>query len=179
MLQLPTGTLTFLYTDIEGSTVRWEQHPVAMKAAVERHDAIVRDAIEAAGGAVFRRMGDALCAAFAFAPQALEAALAAQRALHLEGWDPHIAPIKVRMALHTGPGEVRDGDYVGAHLNRIARLLAAGYGGQVLLTGATYPLVFDTLPDGVDLRDLGEQKLKDLQRPEHVFQLVIDDVPSD
>ena len=179
MLQLPTGTLTFLYTDIESSTVRWEQHPDAMKAAVERHDAILQSVIEAAGGIVFRRMGDAFCACFVLASQALEAVLAAQRALHLERWDPLIAPIKVRMALHTGPGEVRDGDYIGPHLNRIARLLAVEYGGQVLLTGATYPLVFDTLPEGVGMRDLGEHKLKDLQRPEHVFQLVVDDLPSD
>jgi predicted ATPase/class 3 adenylate cyclase len=179
MLQLPTGTLTFLYTDVEGSTVRWEQHPGAMKDAVERHDAILQDAVEAAKGIVFRRMGDAFCACFVLAPQALDAVLAAQRALHLERWDPRIAPFKVRMALHTGPGEVRDGDYVGPHLNRIARLLAAGYGGQVLLTSATYPLVFDTLPDGVSVRDLGEHKLKDLQHPEHLYQLVVDGLPSD
>jgi len=159
--------------------VRWEQHPAAMKAAVERHDLILQEAIDAAGGVVFRRMGDAFCAAFTLASQALDAVLTMQRALHLERWDPHIAPIKVRMALHTGPGEVRDGDYVGPHLNRIARLLTVGYGGQVLLTGATYPLVFDTLPDGVGLRDLGEHKLKDLQRPEHIYQLVVDDLPSD
>src|SRR5262245_11584767 len=173
MSHLPVGTLTFLYTDIEGSTVRWEQHPAAMKAAVERHDVILQAAIEMAGGVVFRRMGDAFCASFALAPQALDAVLAAQRALHLERWEPHIAPIKVRMALHTGPGEVRDGDYVGPHLNRIARLLAVGYGGQNLISGATYPLVCDVLPDGVGLQDLGEHKLKDLQRPEHVYQLVI------
>src|SRR5437868_3095890 len=161
MLQLPTGTLTFLYTDVENSTLRWEQYPGAMKAAIERHDAILQDAIDAAKGIVFRRMGDGFCACFVLAPQALDAVLAAQRALHMEKWDPRIAPIKVRMALHTGPGEVRDGDYVGPHLNRIARLLAVGYGGQVLLTGATYPLVFDTLPEGVGLRDLGDHKLKD------------------
>jgi len=179
MSQLPTGTLTFLYTDIEGSTVRWEQHPAAMKAAVERHDLILQEAIEAAGGVVFRRMGDAFCASFILAPQALDAVLASQRALHLEKWDPRIAPIKVRMALHTGPGEVRDGDYVGPHLNRIARLLAVEYGGQVLLTSAAYTLVYDSLPDEVSLRDLGEHKLKDLQRPEHVYQLVVEDLPSD
>src|SRR5437870_167188 len=99
MLRLPTGTLTFLYTDIEGSTLRWEQHPVAMKAAIERHDAILQDAIEAAGGVVFRRMGDAFCACFVLAPQALNAVLAAQQALHVERWDPRIAPIRVRVAL--------------------------------------------------------------------------------
>ena len=179
MSHLLVGTLTFLYTDIESSTVRWEQHPGEMKAAVERHDAIVQGAIESAGGVVFRRMGDAFCACFSLAAQALAAVLSAQRALHQESWDPRIAPIRVRMALHTGPGEIRDGDYVGPHLNRIARLLAVGYGGQTLLTGATYPLVCDNLPDGVSLRDLGEHRLKDLQRPEHIFQLASDDLPSD
>src|SRR4029079_7852943 len=98
MLQLPTGTLTFLYTDVESSTVRWEEYPAAMKAAIERHDAILQDAAEAAKGIVFRKVGDAFCAVFALAPQALDAVLAAQRALHLERWDPRIAPLNVRMA---------------------------------------------------------------------------------
>src|SRR4051795_7363253 len=119
---LPTGTVTFLYTDIEGSTTRWEQHPQAMKPAVERHDAILRRSIEANGGCVFRTMGDAFCASFSAAPLALEAALEAQRALNIESWNPEIAPLKVRMALHTGLGEIRDGDYVGRPLNRVARL---------------------------------------------------------
>src|SRR5215210_1494995 len=178
MLQLPTGTLTFLYTDIEGSTVRWEQHPGAMKAAVERHDAILQDAIETAKGIVFRRMGDAFCACFVLAPQALEAVLTVQRALHLERWDPLIAPIKVRMALHIGPGEVRDGDYVGPHLNRIARLLATGHGGQVLLSQVAAELARDALPPGVTLRDLGEHRLKDLERPEQIYQLAVPGLPA-
>ncbi|HEY0069395.1 MAG TPA: tetratricopeptide repeat protein, partial [Chloroflexia bacterium] len=177
-LALPTGTVTFLYTDIEGSTKRWEQHPEAMKAAVERHDAILRGAIESHQGVVFRTMGDAFCAAFVLASQALEATLSAQYALHAESWDPQIAPIKVRMGLHTGPGEVRDGDYVGPHLNRLARLLSTGYGGQVLLSQATYTLVCDTLPRGVDMLDLGEHQLRDLERAERVYQLVCDGLPS-
>ncbi len=176
---LPTGTVTFLYTDIEGSTVRWERHPDAMKAAVERHDALLREAIESAGGVVFRRVGDAFCAAFPTAPQALNAALAAQRALFAEPWDQRISPLRVRMALHTGTGEVREGDYVGTPLNRIARLLSTGYGGQVLVSQPTFDLVRDALPHGVTLRDLGEHQLKDLQRPEHIYQLVIPDLPSD
>src|SRR4051812_45875290 len=99
---LPTGTVTFLYTDIEGSTRRWEQYPDAMKAAVERHDAILREAISANGGQVFRTMGDAFCAVFATAPQALNAAVAAHRALYAEAWSESTGPIRVRMALHTG-----------------------------------------------------------------------------
>src|SRR5437588_323066 len=102
MPNLPTGTVTFLYTDIESSTTRWEQYPQQMKLAVERHDAILRDAIQAAGGMVFRTMGDAFCASFPLASEAVTAALSAQRAIQSEPWDPSLGPIKVRMALHTG-----------------------------------------------------------------------------
>ena len=179
MIDLPTGTVTFLYTDIEGSTVRWERNPVAMKAAVQRHDEIMRHAIEGHGGSVFRIMGDAFCASFSTAPQALAAALDAQRALHAEDWDPAVAPLLVRMALHTGVGEVRDGDYVGTPLNRVARLLSTGYGGQTLLSRAAYDLVHYNLPDGLALRDLGEHHLKDLTQGEHIFQLVVPDLPAD
>ncbi len=175
---LPTGTVTFLYTDVEGSTKRWEQHPGEMKAAVEVHDAILRKAIEANGGVVFRTMGDAFCAAFSTAPQAMIAALDAQRTLFAYDWGVALGPVRVRMALHTGLGEVRDGDYVGQHLNRIARLLAAGHGGQTLLTQAVYELVYDNMPAGTSLEDLGEKRLRDLQRPEHVFQIVVADLPS-
>jgi predicted ATPase/class 3 adenylate cyclase len=176
---LPTGTVTFLYTDIEGSTVRWEKYPDAMKAAVERHDQVLRRSIEAGDGVVFRTMGDAFCAVFPTAPQALCAALDAQQALFAEKWDARVETLKVRMALHTGIGEVRDGDYVGLPLNRIARLLSTGYGGQILLSRTTYDLVRDTLPAGVQLVDLGEHRLKDLQRPEHVFEAVTTGLPSD
>ena len=125
MFSLPTGTVTFLYTDIEGSTRRWESNPAEMKAAVERHDALMHQAIREHGGVVFRTEGDAFRAAFVTAPQALSAAIAAQRLLQAEQWSAEIAPIKVRMALHTGLGEVRGNDYVGAHLNRAARIMSA------------------------------------------------------
>src|SRR3954454_14071013 len=114
--ELPTGTVTFLFTDIEGSTKRWEHHAQAMKAAVERHDAILRSAIEANGGTVFRTEGDAFRAAFPTAPRALHAALDAQRALSAEPWPFELGPLCVRVALHTGEAEVRDGDYVGTSL---------------------------------------------------------------
>jgi predicted ATPase/class 3 adenylate cyclase len=179
MSALPTGTVTFLYTDIEGSTVRWERNPAAMRAAVQRHDGLMRSAIEAHRGSVFRIMGDAFCASFSTAPQALAAALDAQRALHAEAWDPSVAPLLVRMALHTGVGEVRDGDYVGTPLNRVARLLSTGYGGQTLLSRAAYDLVHYNLPDGLAVRDLGEHHLKDLTQAEHIFQLVVPDLRSD
>jgi predicted ATPase/class 3 adenylate cyclase len=170
-VNLPTGTVTFLYTDIESSTRRWEQHPGVMKVAVERHDVIMREALETHGGIVFRTMGDAFCASFPAASQALVAALATQQALQAEPWPAEVAPIKVRMALHAGLGEVRDDDYVGPPLNRIARLLSTGYGGQTLVSQAVYELARDSLPTGVTLRDLGEHRLKDLDRPEHVYQL--------
>src|SRR3712207_8402311 len=110
-------------------------------------------------------MGDGLCAAFVTAPNAVAAALAAQRALGAEAWGT-AGPLRVRMALHTGAVEVQNGDYIGAALNRIARLLAAGHGGQVLVSQATSELVRDALPDGASLRNLGEYHLRDLVQPE-------------
>src|SRR6476620_1916063 len=117
----PSGTVTFLLTDIEGSTRMWEQYPRAMQAALARHDVLVRDAIEANGGYVFKTVGDAFYAAFASAPSALNAALAAQRSLASVHWE-NTGTVKVRVALHTGPAESRDNDYFGTSLNRVARL---------------------------------------------------------
>ena len=136
---VPTGTVTFLFTDIEGSTKLWEAHPEAMRVALARHDALVREAIVSANGYVFKTVGDAFCAAFAMAPDAVAAALMVQMALHTEPW-PEATPIKVRMALHTGAVESQDGDYFGPPLNRVARLLSTGHGGQTLLSQATYEL---------------------------------------
>ncbi len=130
MPDLPSGTVTFLFTDIEGSTARWEQQPQAMQAALARHDAILRQAIEGHGGVVFKTVGDAFYAAFTMAPDALAAALDAQRALHTEAWDEQLGPVRVRMALHTGSAEQRQGDYFGPPLNRVARLLAVGHGAR-------------------------------------------------
>src|SRR5688500_847490 len=176
---MPSGTVTFLFTDIEGSTKRWEQYPQQMQAALQRHDTLMREAIEANEGYVFKLIGDAFCAAFPTAPQALLATIDSQRFLHSEPWPKEISIVRVRMALHTGVTEEREGDYVGPILNRLSRLLSAGYGGQVLLTQATYELLRDIVPPGVALRDMGEHRLRDLIRPEHIFQLVINDLPSD
>ena len=178
MAELPTGIVTFLYTDIEGSTARWEEQPRAMRAAVERHDTLLRQAIADHRGHVFRTAGDGLCAAFAAAPDAVAAALAAQRALHAEDWGS-AGPLRVRMALYTGAVEVYAGDYVGACLNRMARLLAAGHGGQVLVSLPTEELVRDALPAGAGLRELGEHRLRDLVQPERVYQLLHPDLPAD
>jgi class 3 adenylate cyclase len=160
---LPTGTVTFLYIDLEGSTRQREQHPAAMHTAVDRHLVLLRAAIRAQAGHVFRTVGDGLCAAFARAPDALAAAVAAQRALQAEPRG-EAGPLRARMALHTGAAEVQDGDYAGACLNRLGRLLAATHGGQVVLSQATADLVQDALPEGVTLRDLGAHRLRDLAR---------------
>src|SRR5215211_897991 len=174
----PTGTVTFLFTDIEGSTKMWERHPQAMQGALARHDELLRRAIEEHGGYVFKTVGDAFCCVFPTAPDALEAALEAQHRLLSFEW-VQTGSLKVRMALHTGAAEERDGDYFGPPLNRVARLLSAAHGGQVLLSLATQELVRDQLPPDAELSDLGERRLKDLFRPERVFQLVAHGVPSE
>ena len=175
---LPTGVVTFVFTDIESSTRLWEQYPQAMRAALACHDAILRQAIETHDGVIFGTAGDAFYAAFSDARAALAAALAAQRALGAQAWD-EIGALRVRMALHAGAAELRDGDSFGPPLNRTARLLAAGHGGQILLSLTTQELVRDSLPPGVALDNLGEHYLKDLIQPEQIFQLVATDLPAD
>ena len=170
MSELPSGTVTFLFTDIEGSTAHWERDREAMSSALARHDELLREAIEQRGGAVFKTVGDAFCAAFVRADQALACAAAVQQALAEERWGA-AQPVRVRMALHSGSAEERDGDYFGTPVNRVARLLSLAHGGQVLLTRATAELARDQLPRGLELRDLGQHRLKDLTEPEHVFQL--------
>ena len=178
MSTAPTGTVTFLFTDIEGSTRRWEEQAEGMKAALARHDEILRAAIAANGGHVFKTGGDAFYAAFPVAPDALAAAFETQRALAAEPWGK-IGELRVRMALHTGAVQARDGDYFGPPLNRVARLLNAGHGGQTLLSLATQELVRDHLPEGVQLRDLGTHRLRDLIRPEQIFQIVAPPLQAD
>jgi LuxR family maltose regulon positive regulatory protein len=175
---LPTGTVTFLFTDIAGSTQLWEQYTQEMADALARHDTILREAIAAHAGVVFKTIGDGVCAVFARAADALAAALASQRALLAEAWGP-TGPLSVRMALHTGAADLRDGDYAGPPLNRLARILAAGSGGQILLSLATEQLVRDHLPSGVSLHDLGTHHLKGLRHPEQIFQLVGPNLPAD
>ncbi len=176
--RLPEGTLTFCFTDIEGSTQLWEQHPQAMPAALARHDAILHALITAHHGVVFKTVGDSAHAVFSTAPDALNAALACQRALHAEPWG-ETGPLLVRMALHTGMAVARDGDYFGVPLNRVARILAAGHARQILLSLTTEELVRDHLPPVTTLRDLGIHQLKDLRHAEQIFQLVSANLPSD
>ena len=169
-VRIPSGTVTLLFTDIEGSTKLWETEPEPMTRALRRHDETLRTAIEQAGGFVFKTVGDAFCAAFATAQEALAGALAAQQSLSAERW-PTRAPVRVRMGMHTGVCEERDNDYFGPVVNRTARLAAIAHGGQVLVSGATAHLLAESLPQGAALRDLGLQRLRDLDRPEQVYQL--------
>ncbi len=177
-MNLPSGTVTFLFSDIEGSTKLWEQRPDEMRTALARHDALMRHAIENNDGVVFKTVGDAFCAAFATAPNALAAAVDAQCAFSAEA-APGTVALRVRMALHTGTAEVRDNDYFGQPLNRVARLLAAGHGGQTLLSNAAHELTRDTVPSPAGLKSLGDHRLRDLGSPEHIFQLLHPDLPSD
>jgi len=170
MAKLPTGTVTFLFSDLEGSTRLWEDHPEAMKEALARHDRILRDAVETYSGDVVKSTGDGMHAVFETAHAAAAAAVEAQAGLGKESWSG-TGPLKVRMGLHTGEAEVRAGDYYGPVLNRAARLTAAAHGGQVLVTQATEAVVRDHLCEDFSLIDLGEHRLRDLSRPEHVFQL--------
>ncbi len=176
MSDLPSGTVTFLFTDIEGSTRLWERDPPAMRAAVDRHFTLLRDAITAHHGVLFKTVGDAVHAAFGSAAGAVAAAVAAQQALHAEPW-PLPESLRVRMALHTGDATPIDGDYATPVLNRLSRLLAVGHGGQVLLSAATHQLVRDDLPLGTELHDHGEHRLRDLE-PARLYQLVAPDLPT-
>lgn len=171
MSNIPTGTITFLFTDIQGGTQLWEQYPDAMKAALRRHDTLLRYAIKTNNGYAFKTVADAFYAAFPTAPEALTAALTAQRAITFFGEAWGETPIRVRMALHTGTADEREGDYFGPAVNRVARLLSAGHGGQILISPATQELVRDCLPENASLLDLGEHRLKDRFRSERVFQL--------
>jgi class 3 adenylate cyclase len=170
MTSAPSGTVTLLFTDVEGSTRLWDTERDAMAAALRTHDEILRDAIEQAGGYVFKTVGDSFCAAFSSARAGLDAALTAQRNLAARPW-PTSRPIVVRMGLHAGVCEERDGDYFGPAVNRAARLLTVAQGGQVLVSGVAAELLTDEMPDDVGLRELGTHQLKDLSRPERIYEV--------
>jgi predicted ATPase/class 3 adenylate cyclase len=191
MSNRPSGTVTFLFTDIEGSTQLWEHHRDWMERAHKGHEQIIRDAVARHNGYAYKMIGDAFQIAFATAPDALSAAIEAQRALlELGNYEPETGMVsagpqsptstqlRVRMALHTGVTDERGDDYVGPALNRVARVLSAGHGGQILLSQTTYDLVSDQLPPNVSVRDLGEHLLRDLVRREHIFQIVAAELPS-
>src|SRR6516225_7938474 len=160
----PSGVVTFLFTDVEGSTRRWESDAQAMRTALAAHDKVLRTAIEAYDGFLFSHTGDGFVAAFASPVSAVNAAIDAQRELGLP----------VRMGLATGEAELRDGDYFGTVLNRAARVMAAGHGGQILLAESTAVLL-----SGVDLIDLGPRRLRDVPNPITVFQVSAPGLPED
>ncbi|WP_300452643.1 HDOD domain-containing protein [Accumulibacter sp.] len=164
-------TLTFLFTDIEGSTSLWERESEAMRTALQRHNALLSGAIENHRGCVFKTVGDAFCVTFDEAADALAAACQIQAGIGAEKWPTH-APLRVRVALHTGPAYLCEGDYFGTTVNRCARLLAVTRGGQTLLTSATESRLRGALPKGTSLRDTGMLRLRDLPHPVHVFQLM-------
>jgi predicted ATPase/class 3 adenylate cyclase len=171
---LPTGTLTFLFTDVEGSTRLWGQHPQELRQVMARHDALLTAVFEQHDGVVVRPRGegDSLFAVFVRASDAVAAALSGQRALATEDWGA-VGPLRVRMGLHTGEADLRDGDYYGAAVNRCARIRAAGHGGQVLLSQATAHLVRAGLPTDAMLVDLGQHRLKDLAEPDQLYQVSV------
>jgi predicted ATPase/class 3 adenylate cyclase len=177
---LPTGTLTFLFTDIESSTSLWEQNPERMRATMLRHDELIEAEVSENDGILVRPRGegDSRFAVFPLASDGVAAAVSIQRAFFKEDW-PIESPLRVRMALHTGEADLHDGDYYGPAVNRCARIRGAAHGGQILLSLTTGSLVQDSLPDGVSLRDLGEYNLRDIQRPERIFQLVIEGLPAE
>jgi predicted ATPase/class 3 adenylate cyclase len=167
---LPSGTVTFLFTDLEGSTRLWEEYSDAMAAALARHDAVLREAIEGHAGHVVKTTGDGFHAVFAVAPDALAAAISAQLALQHQS-EP-FGLLRVRMGLHTGTAELRDGDYFGSAVNRAARLMSIAHGGQVVCSQATEELLVDAMSEDVTTRDLGVHRLRDLASPVHVWQVV-------
>src|SRR5579883_1843395 len=174
----PTGLVAFLFTDVEGSTRRWERYGETMRSALRRHDEIVRSAVESNGGYVFKTIGDAFCAAFSSAGQAVAAAIAAQRALSREDFSG-VDGLYVRMAIHVGESDERDGDYFGTAPNRVARLLSAAHGGQVLLSGPAADLALPQLPPQITLRHLGSLELRDVPQPERVYQVAGDGLRSE
>ena len=178
MRGLPTGTVTFLFTDIEGSTLLVREQGEGWPALLERHGALMRAAIEAHGGVEVGTEGDSFFAAFTSAGSAVGAAVDAQTALAGEPW-PAGVEIRVRMGMHTGEASFSAESYAGLHVHRASRIAGVAHGGQVLLSDATHALIGADLPSGIAARDLGEHKLKDLEHAEHIWQLVIDGLPSE
>jgi predicted ATPase/class 3 adenylate cyclase len=178
MTELPSGTVTFLFSDLAASSRLWEEHAEAMKPALARHDEILRAAVTAHDGYVVKMTGDGIHAAFVTAEDALVAAHAAQVALAAEPWG-ETGELRVRMGLHTGAAEVRDGDYFGSAVNRAARIMSAAHGGQIAVSHATEELMSESLPHGQEFLDLGEHRLRDLTRAERVFQLCAPELVRD
>ncbi len=179
MRSLPTGTISFLFTDVESSTKTWERDAERMRDALAAHDALFRRALAARNGAIFKAAGDSFCCAFDRPEDAVRAAVDAQRGLHDYDWPEQIGEMRVRMAVHTGTAVEREGDYFGPTLNRAARLMSIAHGGQILLSGSTAALVREALKDEIELLDLGAHRLKDLAEIERAYQVIADGLPTD
>lgn len=173
-----SGPPTFVFTDIEGSTSRWERYPVAMQTALARHDALLRSLFDRFGGTVFNTVGDAFCAAFESPVAAVETAIELQRALAAENF-AEVGGLRVRIAVHTGLAEQREGDFFGPSVNRVARLLAVAHGGQIVISEVTKSLIADGPEPEFRMLDLGEHRLRDLLRSERIYQPVAADLQSD
>lgn len=167
--EIPQGTVTFVFTDIVGSSALWERHPDAMRVAIRRHDTLLREIFEDAGGFVFKTVGDAFCVAFEQPAVAVRAAIEACRRVQKTSWEG-ITALKIRIGIHAGPAEYRDGDYFGGTLNRVARIQDAAHGGQILVSSVVRDLLQDDSGEAFGFRDLGEHRLKNLERPERLFQ---------
>src|SRR5947209_14256681 len=178
MAELPTGTVTFLFTDIEGSTQLLRDLGEGYASVWKEHQLIIREALASAGGAEVGTEGDSFFAAFSSAPGAVRAAVAAQRGLAAHAW-PAGGVVRVRMGLHTGDGVLSGSDYVGMDVHRAARIASAAHGGQLIVSEATRALIEHSLPAGAHLRDLGKHRLKDILQPEHLYDLVIDGLRSE
>jgi predicted ATPase/class 3 adenylate cyclase len=175
MPEAPTGTVSFLFTDIVGSSRLWDKFPTKMGAVLARHDALIRSAVETYGGRVFKKVGDASYAAFHAPRDSLLAAIDAQRALLAEDWT-EIGSLPVRMGIHVGAAEFREGDYLGGTLNRASRIESAAHGGQILLSRVAVELLEDEPPDTISFKSLGNHRLRNLDRPEHLYQAVVPDL---
>jgi len=178
MIDLPDGTVTFLFTDVEGSTRLLARLGDGYAPLLAMHERVLRSAFAANGGCEVGTQGDAFFVAFARARDAVGAAVAAQRGLAAVSW-PAGVEVRVRIGLHTGEAALRGVQYVGLDVHRAARICAAGHGGQVLISGATRELVADAVPSGVRLRDLGRFALRDIARPEHLFEVVAEGLAAD
>ena len=174
---LPTGTVTFLFTDIENSTPLWEKHPEAMKSALAKHDSLVRSISLLHNGRIIKTTGDGFHVVFATATDAVQVAIHAQQAIQKESWDD--VAIKVRMGIHTGEAELRDGDYFGGTLNLAARIMSIGHGGQILISETTLQIAQEHLSDHLSVTDLGEHRLKGLSKIERIFQISTPDLQQE
>ena len=177
MPELLTGTVTFLFSDIEGSTRLPQSHGEAWSSILARHQELLRTAFAAEGGVEVGTEGDSFFVTFPTASGSVAAAVAAQRAIGREPW-PDDAYLRVRMGMHTGEARFGTEDYVGLDVHRASRITSVGHGGQILLSDTTRSLVGEALPDGVELRDLGLHRLKDLDRPERLWQIVVVGAPN-